>query len=140
MNKNTKIALAVGGGLIVVVAAYFMMGSDSGAAVPTSRPNAREVAADDSDLQDAADTPRRGSVASPGSSNRSGRLGQDQQPDDVTSADDSSEVQQREKTKRAPKRKRPGRQKTRSRDDEDDSSKGQQKGEVPPASLFDGDN
>lgn len=140
MNKNTKMALAVGGGLVAVVAVvYFMMGSDSGAAVSPSRPDTREVAAEDSALQDTAEAPRRGSGASSGSANRSGRLEQGQQSDDVAAAEDSSEVQQR-KTKRPPKKKRPDRRKRRSDEDEDDSSKGQKKGDLPPASFLGGDN
>lgn len=138
MNKNTKIAFAAGGGLIVVVAVYFMMGSDSGAGVQPSRSDTREVAAEDSDLQDSADAPRRGSGNSSGSANRSGRLEQGQQPDDVATAEDSSEDQQ-QKTKRPTKRKRTDRRKSRS-EDEDDSSENQKEGKLPPASFLDGDN
>ena len=139
MNKNTKMALAAGGGLIVVVAAYFMMGSDSGAAVSPSRPDTRGVAAEDSDLQDGAESPRRGSGDSSGSANRSARLEQGQQPDDVATAEDSSEDQQ-QKTKRPPKKRRPDRRKSRSSEDEDDSSGNQKEGKLPPASFLDGDN
>ena len=140
MNKNTKMALAAAGGaLIVVGAVYFMMGSDNGAADLPSQPDTGEVAAEDSDLQDAAEAPRRGSGASSGSANRSGRLEQGQQSDDLAAPEDSSEVQQ-QKTKRPSKKPRRDRRNSRSNEDEDDASENQGKGEVPPASVFDGDN
>lgn len=141
MNKNAKIAIAACGALLVVaVVAFVVVGSGGADTTASDTTASRPVAtAEGSDLGDSATAPRRSTGGSSASPERSSRLTGGQETDDGAEGTQDS-TSQLAKKKKNPIKKRSRRRADRSDVDDADEAGAKKKGDVPTASLFDGDN